>query len=226
MFDAELCARFQRAVADLTAEVGAAGINIADDDVDAEVRRWLDGPDSALAWAGPGITPDEWLFITTLYGTMTLDGQRTHIQKFFPLFVRQVNRDIRNFTPALLAEWRLRQPWMKTRLCRMAEVLLERGQTCGEYVDTLRDLESRATLENPMPAFRQIMRDHRAGEGKTLSVFIRDCVKGNCFPIDSRVASQLERYGLPKDEQGLVGLCLDFGLNPRRIARIFYQAPG
>jgi hypothetical protein len=226
MFDHEMQSRFAQAVAILTSHIESQGINVEDEDTEAEVRSWLDGTDSALDWCGSGITADEWFFVTTLYGTMTLDGQRTHIRKFFPLFVEETGRDIRNFTSKILEDWRLRQPWMKTRLCRMAEVLQKRGLTMGDYVASLREIERGATPEDPMPALAKIMRDHRAGEGKTLSVFIRDCVKGNCFPIDSRVASQLNRYALPVDERTLVGLCLSMGLNPRRTARVFYQAGG
>ncbi len=90
---------------------------------------------------------------------MTLDGQRTHIRKFFPLFIQQAARDIRNFTPALVADWRLRQPWMKTRLCRMAELLREQHRTMSDYVAALCETESKATPENPMPALGGIMRD-------------------------------------------------------------------
>jgi len=51
-------------------------------------------------------------------------------------------------------------------------------------------------------------------------------VKGNCFPIDSRVRKVLAAYGLPDDEQCLVSLCLSQRRNTREIARIFYQAGG
>src|SRR4051794_13780554 len=152
MFDRTLRARFVEAVTELTARVEAEGINVEDADTDAEVRRWLNGAERPLDWAGPGVTPDEWFFVTTLYGTMNLDGQRTHIRKFFPYFVSQTNRDVRNFAPAILTEWRLRQPWMKTRLCRMADVLVQAGQSMADYVEMLRDTERKATPTNPMPA--------------------------------------------------------------------------
>jgi hypothetical protein len=103
--------RFVEAVTELTAGVEAEGINIEDADTDAEVRRWLNGAERRVDWAGPGVTPDDWFFVTTFYGAMNLDGQRTHILKFFPYFVSQTNRDVRNFTSTMLADWRLRQPW-------------------------------------------------------------------------------------------------------------------
>ena len=225
MRERDLDARFENAVDELTRKVQVAGLNVTDEDTDAEVRHWLNGNDTALDWIGPGISGDEWFFITTLYGTMSLAGQRTHIRKFFPLFVALANRDIRSFTPQLLSDWRLRQPWMKGRLCRMAEILRESGRSMTEYVARLIEIERQATPEDPMPALQKIMWDHGAGEGKTLSVFVRDCVKGNCFPIDSRVAKQVKHFGLPASERELVALCIRLRLNPRQTARIFYRAP-
>jgi hypothetical protein len=96
----------------------------------------------------------------------------------------------------------------------------------SEYVDALRDLESRATPQNPMPARDAIVADHRATGWKTLSVFVRDCVGGNCFPIDSRVVKELDRLGLPHDERMLVALSLATDRNPRQIARMFFAAGG
>ena len=95
-----------------------------------------------------------------------------------------------------------------------------------EYTEHLRQLGSSATPRDPMPGLDQIVRDHRASGWKTLSVFVRDCVGGNCFPVDSRVEKELERHQLPADERQLVGLALSIGRNPREIARMFYQAGG
>ena len=70
--------RFAEAVKSLDRRFAAdAGVMI-DENQDATMRRWLDH-EGTLPWAGSGVTPDEWFFITTLYGEMTLDGQRTHI---------------------------------------------------------------------------------------------------------------------------------------------------
>lgn len=225
MFDLELQIRFAQAVTELTSRVEAACINVEDEDTDGEVRQWLDGDESPLDWADPAVTPDEWFFLTTLYGPWNLGRQRSLIRRDFPRFVQEASRDMKKVSEELVSDWQLFD-WMKRRLCRMADVLNESGQTMNDYASSLREVERRATPENPMPALSRIIRDHRAGEAKTLSVFVRDCVKGNCFPIDSRVAKQLETYVLPRDERQLVGFCLAMGLNPRRTARIFYQAPG
>ena len=118
---------------------------------------------------------------------------------------------------------------MKQRLSRMAEILNPRHLTMNEYVAYLQGLEQQATDRNPMPALDAIIADHRATGWKTLSVFVRDCVGGNCFPIDSRVKKELARWGLPceeRDERLLVSLSLATGRNPRQIARMFYAAGG
>lgn len=119
---------------------------------------------------------------------MTLDGRRTRIRAFFPRFVREADRDIRNFTPEVAADWKLRSGWMKRRLGQMGELLRERQWTMPEYVAHLRDLERDATPADPMPALDAIVADHRATGWKTLSVFVRDCVGGHSFAIDSRVS--------------------------------------
>lgn len=218
--------RFGAAVAELDARFG--GDQLADQNVDVELRKWLDGDDQPLPWTYPDrVTPDEWFFITTLYGQMTLEAQRYHVRKYFPeLFVRAARRDIRNFVPGLPEYAGLRSPWMARRLCRMAEILRDRRLTMGGYVEYLRRLDSAATPADPTPALDAIIRDHRATGWKTLSVFVRDCVGGNCFPIDSRVRKELERHQLPVDERQLVGLSLAIDRNPRQVARMFYQAGG
>jgi len=204
---------------------------------ETELRTWLDGKDTPLPWIYslgspeyPAVTADEWFFITTLYGTMTLAGQRTHIRRFYQsLFREAAGRDIRNFQPNLTAYAGLRQNWMKMRLVKMADILVSHGNTMTEYVEILRALERTATPNHPMPARDRIFSDHQTGSGKTLSVFVRDCVIGNCFPIDSRVQKQLKALGLPTgeaDEDWLVRQCLEVGRNPREVARLFYNAGG
>lgn len=93
----------------------------------------------------------------------------------------------------------------------MGQVLRARSLDMGGYVEWLRRLEADASPTQPMPALDAIVRDHAATGWKTLSVFVRDCLRGNCFPIDSRVSKELASWGLPsgiENERMLV-------LNPR-----------
>lgn len=218
--------KFRTAVTELERTIDKE--KLADENAESEVRLWLDGEAEPMNWTlSEKITPDEWFFITTLYGEMTLEGQRTHIRKYFPtLFVQAARRDIRNFKPGLPEYAGLRSAWMSNRLCKMGSVLREGDMTMGEYVQKLRRIESSATPDNPMPALDKIIRDHSATGWKTLSVFVRDCAGGACFPIDTRVEKELKRHSLPVDEKRLVGLSLGIGGNPRQIARMFYEAGG
>ncbi len=224
--DPGLVARFEDAIIHLEARF--PGDRLADDNADSELRRWLDAPDDPLPWTDPSkVTEDEWFFITTLYGEMTVDQQRAHIRRFYPLlFVEVARRDIRGFVPETPEFAGLRSTWMGARLCRMAEILRDRRLTMARYTELLRVQDSVATPEDPMPALDTIVRDHRAEGWKTLSVFVRDCVGGNCFPIDSRVSKELERASLPQDERLLVSLALACERNPRQVARMFYEAGG
>jgi hypothetical protein len=197
-----------------------------DANADAELKHWLDGNESPLPWSQANrVAADEWFFATTLYGRMTAEEQRSQIRMHFPtLFVKSANRDLRGFSRKLFENARLPQEWMAWRLCKMAGILHGRKQSMEEYTHSLRELESKTTLTNPTPALDAIIADLRPVTWKTLSVFVRDCVGGNCFPIDSRVEAELTRYQLPKDERQLVSLALELGRNPRRVARMFYQA--
>ena len=198
-----------------------------DEDTDGELRNWIDGADTPLPWTFPDlVTSDEWFFISTLYGEMTVDGQRTHIRKYYPtLFVEAAGRDMRSFVPDMPEYGGLRSGWMKSRLAKMGQILRDRGMTMDEYTAELRSVEQGATPESPTPALDAIIRDHQATGWKTLSVFIRDCVGGNSFPIDSRVEKELRRWELPTDERKLISLSL-IGRDPKRLARMFYTAGG
>ena len=199
-----------------------------DEDADAELRKWIDGADAPLNWTLPDrVTADEWFFVSTLYGEMTLEGQRTHIRKYYPgLFVQAAGRDIRTFRSNMDEYGGLRSAWMKSRLAKMGQILRGRRQTMEDYAEHLRSLEEGASADDPTPALDAIVEDHQATGWKTLSVFIRDCVGGNSFPIDSRVQKELDRHGLPNDERQLIGLSLAIGRDPKRLARMFYTAGG
>ena len=225
----ELLARFKAAVGELDRHFHGDRERLADDNTEAELRRWLNGADALLDWAGPDVTADEWFFITTLYGQRTRDQQRLLIRKYFPRFVREARRDVRGLTPEVTRDWVLDHDWMKPRLFKMGRILRERGMTMPGYVEHLRRIDATATPEDPMPALDTIVRDHRASGWKTLSVFVRDSAGGRCFPIDSRVRKELERHRLPSDleaERLLVSLSLAIGRNPRQLARMFYEAGG
>src|SRR5271165_6614403 len=110
----ELLKRFRVAVRQIERRLGPGGSRrLADAHAPRECRRWLDGDDDPLAWEGKGVTPDEFFFITTLYGNMTEDRQRAMIRRFFrTLFVRRARSNMRNFCAKLGGYDGLRSGWM------------------------------------------------------------------------------------------------------------------
>ncbi len=222
----DLIDRFRSAAEEL--EVRYSSELFDDEDTDGELRIWLDGDDDPLPWADPSrVTADEWFFITTLYGEMNLDGQRTHIRKYYPtLFVDGADRNMSNFVPDMPGYQGLRSNWMSGRLAKMGEILRDRDLTMDDYANQLRSVEKASTPRNPTRALDAIISDHQASGWKTLSVFIRDCVGGNSFPIDSRVEKELNRHSLPVDERQLIGLSLSISRSPRILARMYYTAGG
>src|SRR5262245_42178548 len=123
-FQHDLLDKFSAAIVALDQRFADDSGRLEDQNVDAELRGWLDGKDEPLPWAGSRVMPDEWFFIKTLYGQETRDQQRRHIRQYYPLFVKLAQRDVRNLTPNIMWDWTLRGDWMKARLCRMAGILL------------------------------------------------------------------------------------------------------
>jgi hypothetical protein len=220
----DMISRFRDAVTEL--EALFLDVELTDENADDRLRHWLDGNDAPLPWADADrVNPDEWFFVTTFYALMNEEGQRTQIRKYFPtLYVEAAKRDIRNFIPEMPEYMGMRADWMSRRLCQMGSRLCKVGQSMTEYTQNLGWLESSATRDNPTRALDRLKRDHNATGWATLSYFVRDCVGGNCFPIDDRVKKELEHYRLPQDEKHLVSLALAIGRNPRQVNRMFYHA--
>ena len=218
---------FDTAARTIEAMFGGDADRFSDGNCDADTRQWLNRA-GVLKWQGDGITPDEWFFITTFYGPWEEPEQSKWVHRCFPWFVAECGRDIRRITPENTRDVSLGLPWMKTQLLQMAKVLKDRRMSMQEYVAWLRGKDTLASPQNPIPALEFFKRDHDKDlpgkEWKTLSVFFRDCVQGNCFPIHRRVANKSRQFGLPQDETRLVVLCLETGRNPRLLARLFYQA--
>ena len=147
----QLLKRFTAAVRKVERRLGPAGSRrLTDANVERDYRKWLDDGDDPLPWSGEHITADEFFFITTLYGNMTIDQQRAMIRKFFPsLFVHRAQGDTRNFRAKLGGYDGLRSGWMKARLCKMGALLRKRGISMQQYVQELHELDKRRRPKTP-----------------------------------------------------------------------------
>jgi hypothetical protein len=59
---------------------------------------------------------------------------------------------------------------------------------------------------------------------KVISLFCRDALKVPSFPIDRHVKRKLIELGLPTDEDAVIELCEDAGIDPRKAAVAFVRA--
>lgn len=61
---------------------------------------------------------------------------------------------------------------------------------------------------------------------KIISVFVRDIMKRDAFPLDNRVKEILGFLGLPNDEELIIKLCRKNGVNPRILNRMLWLHNG
>jgi len=59
---------------------------------------------------------------------------------------------------------------------------------------------------------------------KVISLFCRDALKVPSFPIDRHVRRKLIELGLPADEDKMIDLCEEAGIDPRKVAVAFVRA--
>lgn len=59
---------------------------------------------------------------------------------------------------------------------------------------------------------------------KVISLFCRDALKVPSFPIDRHVRRKLIELNLPADEEKMIDLCEEAGINPRKAAVAFVRA--
>lgn len=61
---------------------------------------------------------------------------------------------------------------------------------------------------------------------KVLSLFCRDSLNVQAFPIDRHVKAKLEELGLPVDEEEMIKICEKAKLNPKKVATAFVRDAG
>jgi len=88
------------------------------------------------------------------------------------------------------------------------------------FNDFLQKIKGKTGIEI-LDEFRSIL--GIKGEAKRVSVFIRDFLKKDVFPIDINVRYVLKSLGLPESEEMMVHLCKDARVDPKILERLFYR---
>jgi hypothetical protein len=107
-------------------------------------------------------------------------------------------------------------PWQRAFLHSMVGYL-KRNQT------SLAVLTGRFLNGGPRSALAEMELAMGTRATKIAACFLRDCVRLDVFPIDSRVGKVLEKYGLPGDSWAIAEACERLQLPTRVFARAVYR---
>lgn len=139
--------------------------------------------------------------------------------KVRPIFISKYGSDIRNirttsdckkmgYYPKLVPyDW----------LPNLARYLKEKGISFSQFLEGLKPLDG-IEIRNKFMEILEI----ESEKAKRISVFIRDFLLKNVFPIDSNVEYVLTSLGLPNDEELMVKLCERTSVDPKRLEKQLY----
>jgi hypothetical protein len=175
-------------------------------------RQWL----GALAVK----SLDDWLITCICYGPWREGRQKEVWQRAGPMFERDFGGDISKITEDNVGDLGFPLRWQSEWLVSLSNYLRKQGKSFEELVKTLpKDgLEARDELLKALTV--------KGGASKILSVFVRDCLRRDVFPIDMRVRFLLSVLDLPQDERALVRLCQKAEVSPTVLNRMFYSHQG
>ena len=179
--------------------------------------------DNTIEWLGDPRavkSVDHWLITCICYGPWREERQKEVWQQAGPRFEVDFEGDIRKVTEDNVSDLGFPLSWQREWLVSLSNYLRNRGMSFGELV--------RALPEDGLKARDELL-EALGVKGKTskiLSVFVRDCLKGDVFPIDTRVNFLLSALELPQDEHGQVRLCQRAEVNPSVLNRMFYSHRG
>jgi hypothetical protein len=177
-----------------------------------DTKKWLD----PLAVK----SPEHWLITCICYGPWREGRQKQVWQQAAQRFEKDFGGDIRKITKDNVRALGFPFGWQREWLAKLSNYLRNRGMSFGELVKALPEggLEARDELLKALGV--------KGKTSKILSVFVRDCLKRDVFPIDTRVQFLLSALVLPEDERALVEISRRAQIKPTVLNRMFYLHQG
>ena len=184
-----------------------------DSRVEYNTIKWLGDPRAVKS-------VDHWLITCICYGPWPEERQKKVWQRAGPRFEVDFGGDIRNITEGNVRDLGFPLSWQREWLVSVSSYLRNQGKSFGEVVEALSEdgLKARDELLKVLGV--------KGGESKILSVFVRDCLRRDVFPMDTRVRFLLSALDLPQDERALVRLCQKAEVSPTVLNRMFYSHQG
>lgn len=139
--------------------------------------------------------------------------------KVRPIFISKYGSDIRNIQTKSDCEKMRYYPRLVPYdwLPKLAKYLKKKGKSFSQFLDGLKPLDGIETRDK----FTEIL-EIKTERAKRVSVFIRDFLRKNVFPIDSNVEYVLASLGLPNHEELMVRLCERASVDPKRFEKQLY----
>lgn len=107
-------------------------------------------------------------------------------------------------------------PWQKRWLQKLIDFLVVNSLTAQDFIFMLRKMG----YENARKKLQKIVVTE---EGKIVDCWLRDIVRLDAFPIDSRIRDLLEQYGIPVDSDFVIECCKKDNIPIRSFARALYD---
>lgn len=116
--------------------------------------------------------------------------------------------------------------WQRQRALSLAKFLKQKSKTFDNFLSAL-EINYR---DNGMKIVEELGKATNEGSllnnHKIISVFVRDVMKKDAFPLDSRVKEMLGSLGLPSDEKLIINLCRRNEIDPRILNRMMWLHNG
>ncbi len=106
--------------------------------------------------------------------------------------------------------------WQASNIRNFNSFLARGDTTVGEFREALR----RAGPHVSRAALQSIL---KTSSTKIIDCYLRDFVRVDSFPIDTRVQRVLDAYGIAGDSWSMVEICRRNGVDPRTLARAVYE---
>jgi hypothetical protein len=106
--------------------------------------------------------------------------------------------------------------WQKKWANELINYLESKNLTSSDFIDGLRQLG----YENARLKLQKIV---KTDAEKIVDCWLRDIVKLDAFPIDSRIRKLLKTYGVPDDSNFIINCCNKNNIPIRPLARAIYE---
>jgi hypothetical protein len=107
-------------------------------------------------------------------------------------------------------------PWQKMWLQKLVGYLVKNSLGAQAFVEMLRTIGYR----NAQNRLHGIM---KTDSEKIVNCWLRDIVRLDAFPIDTRIRALLRKYGIPEDSSFVIQCCKRTNIPVRAVARALYE---